>query len=90
MPIKVYLIAILDNYMFQPLLAIFRLSSRQLKVLLYTLSVHVVQRSLYTGHIAYCNFYMRRCAMTRGMGMLVASVKFDGTGVVRRRVPRIV
>jgi len=27
--------AILDSYMFQPLLAIFRLSSRELKVLLY-------------------------------------------------------
>jgi len=33
--IKVYLMAILDNYMFRPLLAIFRLSSRELKVLLY-------------------------------------------------------
>ena len=36
MSIKVYLMAILDNYMFRPLLAIFRLSSRELKVLLYT------------------------------------------------------
>ena len=45
--IKVYLMAILDNYMFRPLLAIFRLSSRELKVLLYTLCAHVVQRSLY-------------------------------------------
>jgi len=27
--------AILDNYMFRPLLAIFKLSSRELKVLLY-------------------------------------------------------
>jgi len=42
--IKVYLMAILDNYMFRPLLAIFRLSSRELKVLLYTLCAHVVQR----------------------------------------------
>ena len=33
MPMKVYLMAILDNYMFRPLLAIFRLSSRELKVL---------------------------------------------------------
>jgi len=31
MSIKVYLMAILDNYMFRPLLAIFRLSSRELK-----------------------------------------------------------
>jgi len=49
MSIKVYLIAILYNYMFRPLLSIFRLSSRELKVLLYTLSAHVVQRSLHTG-----------------------------------------
>ena len=49
MSIEVYLIAILDNYMFRPLLAIFRLSSRELKFLLYTLSAHVVQRSLHTG-----------------------------------------
>ena len=48
MSIMVYLMAILDNYMFRPLLAIFRLSSRELKVLLYTLCVHVVQRSLHT------------------------------------------
>jgi len=44
---KVYLMAILDNYMFRPLLAILRFSSRELKVLLYTLSVHVVQRSVH-------------------------------------------
>jgi len=29
MSIKMYLMAILDNYMFRPLLAIFRLSSRE-------------------------------------------------------------
>jgi len=52
MSIKVYLMAILDNYMFRPLLTIFRLSSIELKVLLYTLSAHVVQRSLHTGLIA--------------------------------------
>ena len=34
--IKLYLMAILENYMFRPLLAIFRLSSRELKILLYT------------------------------------------------------
>jgi len=50
--LKVYLMAILDNYMFRPVLAIFRLSSRELKVLLCTLCVHVVQRSLHTGLIA--------------------------------------
>ena len=49
MSIKVYLMAILDNYMFRPLLAIFRLSSRELKVLLYTLWAYVMQRSLHTG-----------------------------------------
>ena len=52
MSINVYLMAILDNYMYRPLLAIFRLSSRELKVLLYTLSMHVLQRSLCTGLIA--------------------------------------
>jgi len=52
MSINVYLMAILDNYMYRPLLAIFRLSSRELKVLLYTLSMHVLQRSLRTGLIA--------------------------------------
>ena len=51
--VKVYLMAILDSYMFRPLLAIFRLSSREIKVLLvYILSAHVVQRSLHTGLIA--------------------------------------
>jgi len=58
--------AILDNYMFQPLLAIFRLSSRELKVLLYTLCADVVQRSLHMGLIAKCNFYMWWYALTRG------------------------
>ena len=48
--------AILDNYMFRLLLAIFRLSSRKLKVLLYTLS------------------------LTRGIVVLVASVRFEGSG----------
>jgi len=32
MSIKMYLMTILNNYMFRPLLAIFRLSSRELKV----------------------------------------------------------
>jgi hypothetical protein len=45
--IKVYLMTILDNYMFRPLMTIFRLSLRELKVLLYTLWAHVVQRSLH-------------------------------------------
>jgi len=52
MSINVYLMAIQDNYMFRPLLAIFRFSSRELKVLLYTLSLHVVQRSIHTDLIA--------------------------------------
>ena len=43
--IKLYLMAIPDNYMFRLLLAIFRLSSVELKVLLYTLCAHVLQRS---------------------------------------------
>jgi len=66
MSIKVYLKAILDNYMFRPLLVIFRLSSRELKVLLYTLRAHVVQRSLHTSLIAYCNFHMWWYALTIG------------------------
>jgi len=41
--------AILDNHMFRPLLAIFRFPLRELKVLLYTLWGHVVQRSLHMG-----------------------------------------
>jgi len=61
--------AILDNYMFRLLLAIIRLSSREIKVLLYTLCPHVVQRSLqrallrmYTSlhHVrAQCTVYSR-------------------------------
>jgi len=46
------LMTILDNYMFRPLLAIFRLSSRELKVLLYILCVHVKKRSLLPGFVA--------------------------------------
>ena len=34
--LKVYLMAILDNYMFRPLLAIFRLSSRELNLRSYS------------------------------------------------------
>jgi len=45
--LKVYLMAILDNSMFRHLQAIFRLSLRELKVLLYTLCAHVVQRYLH-------------------------------------------
>jgi len=52
MSIKMYLMAILDNHMFRPLLAIFRLSSRELKVLLCALRAHVMQRSVHTGLIA--------------------------------------
>jgi len=43
MSIKVYLMAILDNYMFRPLLAIYRLSSRELEVQLYILCAHVME-----------------------------------------------
>jgi len=50
--IKVYLMAILDNYMFRPLLTIFRLSLRELEFPLYALCAHVVQRSLHMGLIA--------------------------------------
>jgi len=43
---------VLDNYMFWPLLAIFRLSSRELKVQLYIMCVHVIERSLRPGFVA--------------------------------------
>ena len=50
--------AVLDNYMFRPLLAIFRLSLRELKVLLYTLRAHVVSdhyiRTLLRNVISVC------------------------------------
>jgi len=44
--------SILDNYMFRPLLAISRLSSRELKVVLYTMCAHVMERSLHPGYVA--------------------------------------
>jgi len=43
---------ILDNYMFWPLLAIFRLSSSELKVLLYIMCTHVMERYLHLGFVA--------------------------------------
>jgi len=43
---------ILDSYMFRPLLAIFRLSSTELKVLLYIMCTHMVERSLHLGYVA--------------------------------------
>jgi hypothetical protein len=46
------LMTILSNYMFRPILAIFRLSSRELKALLYILCAHVMERDLHPGFIA--------------------------------------
>ena len=46
------LMTILDNYMFRPLLAIFRLSSRELRVLLYIFCAHVMERSLHPSFVA--------------------------------------
>jgi len=43
---------VLDNYMFRPILAIVRLSSRELKDLLYIMCAHVMERSLHPGCIA--------------------------------------
>ena len=43
---------ILDNYMFRPLLAIFRLSSRELKVLLYISCAYVMERPLHPDFVA--------------------------------------
>jgi len=45
-------VTVLDNYMFWPLLAIFRLSSRELKVLLYIMCAHMMERSLHQGFVA--------------------------------------
>jgi len=42
---------ILGNYMFRPLLAIFRLPSRELKILLYIMCAHVMERSLHPGFV---------------------------------------
>jgi len=42
----------IDNYIFRTLLAIFRLSSRELMVLLYILCANVMERSLYPDFIA--------------------------------------
>ena len=42
MSINVYLMATIDNYIFRPLLAIFKLSSGELNVLLHTLCAHNV------------------------------------------------
>jgi len=54
------LMTILDNYMFWPLLAIFRLSSRELKVLLH---IHIVRGrdgeiSTSGLYCVICNFYI--------------------------------
>jgi len=43
---------ILDNYMSRTLLAIFRLSLREFKVLLYILCAHVLERFLHPGFVA--------------------------------------
>ena len=46
------LMTILENYMFSPLLTIFRLSSRELKVLLYIMCARMMERSLHSGFVA--------------------------------------
>jgi len=46
---KDVLMTIPDNYMFRPLLAIFRLSLRELKILLYIMCARVMERSLHLG-----------------------------------------
>ena len=51
MSIKVYLMAILGNYMFRPLLAIFRLSSRELNLRSYYIHIaRTLCRDLYILH----------------------------------------
>jgi len=46
------LMTILENYMFRPLLSIFNLSLRELKVLLYILCAHMMERSVHPGFVA--------------------------------------
>ena len=51
---------VLDNYMFRPLLAIFRLSSRELKVLLHIVCTRVMERSLHPGFCCVIvNYYFK-------------------------------
>ena len=52
------LMTILDNYMFRPLLAIFRLSLRELKVLPYIMWAHMVERSIRPGCVIV-NYYVQ-------------------------------
>jgi len=52
MMMMMMLMTIPDNYMFRPILAIFRLSSRKLKVLLYIMCAHVMERSLHLDFVA--------------------------------------
>jgi hypothetical protein len=46
------LMTIIDKYMFRPLLAIFKLPSTELKVLLFILCTHLLERTLHPGFVA--------------------------------------
>ena len=76
---------VLDNYMFRPLLAIFRLSSRELKVLLYNVyNVCACDGEISTFGLCcvIVNYYIQcggvLCTMGSGIGIEVG---------VKRRVP---
>ena len=64
------LMTILDNYMFRPLLAIFRLSSRELKVLLYIIYIYI---GLYIICITYITY-------SRTLSSLEDNFKMGSTG----------
>jgi hypothetical protein len=90
MSINVYLIAILANYMFRLLLAIFSLSSREIKILLYPLCAQVVQRSLHRALLRNVISICGGMLWLEAWESLMASVKFEGSscaGIVNRRIP---
>ena len=64
------LMTILDNYMFQPILAIFRLCSRELKVLLYKVCARDVEISPSRARTLY----------SRTLSSLEDNLKMDSRG----------
>ena len=68
--------AILDNYTFRPLLAIFRLSSREFNLRSYYIHLMCTWcRDLYIRALLH-----NVISMCGGMVVLVATVKFEGSG----------
>ena len=71
MSIKIYLMTILDNYMFRLLLAIFRLSSRELKVLLYILCAH----NIYSRTLSSLEDNLKMASRSRNMQLSSIVIK---------------